>query len=927
MDDERKFDPVTSKAKDDMRPDFLAGRGNSESDSNNSGEAADALRGAEQDASKSSPNGTSDDINDVRDGEQEPRGFYRGGNASSRLSQVKAKGKFISRIKKFGPVGIVVILVLVFLVISTVIIPIVVGSIKENLISTLGFKDTVGILEKVAEYKIKNALAEGKMPEELAADFDRNGLEIGQVTIAGEFVPTHRYLAELDGAEVAGTGKYKNNSQGELSLRFNGEIINADNFVAAVESSPTMYAAYSKALDISTRYYYSDEVNDVYNSMGISRNPFAGWTSTGDAETDRKSFNQLLANALDVKYDLDTSGDYKDWEEYEEPVKEIINGVEVITSYVTRRECEKQEWNYNSNDSVNSTDRLISKIELGSRSNAYGNEDENAAQLLNATIAAGEPYLSAAAFMAAVSSIEQAQVGNNGPVNEMMNAFTTGTKVTYTDVNTGKEKTDTRSIFETTNFTAAVANGSFSKEEANNFSLDRVFRATSLAKPSVISNTVVSMNGEESGLGFRMASDEGGDYECEKDPASGALTKSAGIADLSLGKKSSEVFSSVVGGNRIIEGGAGISNTLNQHVLGAMPSDMTTILSYHDEVSEIIARQAEADRATRSPFDISSPNTFLGSLVRSLAATFIKGYSSSEQTVINKLSSTVASLLGSSLSSLGSGVMADDNQSAFTTLSGDCDTVNTVGVEGNLYCDAHRTISTVNMDYTDAKWQSVLSDSFNADGEIKEDSELGKFILSGTDREATFGVKSATICQRNKPGGLAGIIRKITNFFRSLIHGASELENECSDIEPDVATGKNYTFSAKNSNSDRVKLLSAYILHDRVSSFLSDEESNVTAFRNKYYEEHPLDNSYEGILARRTGLSKNEIQIALNYGNELIKLALYNPAERYNFMAVFEPYHDNVLSFYRDTSNLALFFGLGIKEFEYQDIRNRSFAV
>ena len=37
------------------------------------------------------------------------------------------------------------------------------------------------------------------------------------------------------------------------------------------------------------------------------------------------------------------------------------------------------------------------------------------------------------------------------------------------------------------------------------------------------------------------------------------------------------------------------------------------------------------------------------------------------------------------------------------------------------------------------------------------------------------------------------------------------------------------------------------------------EKSSVTAYLEEYYEKHPLDNSYEGILARRSGLTKEQV--------------------------------------------------------------------
>ena len=45
------------------------------------------------------------------------------------------------------------------------------------------------------------------------------------------------------------------------------------------------------------------------------------------------------------------------------------------------------------------------------------------------------------------------------------------------------------------------------------------------------------------------------------------------------------------------------------------------------------------------------------------------------------------------------------------------------------------------------------------------------------------------------------------------------------------------------------------------------EKSSVTAYLEEYYEKHPLDNSYEGVLARRSGLTKENVIALLNYVN------------------------------------------------------------
>ena len=59
------------------------------------------------------------------------------------------------------------------------------------------------------------------------------------------------------------------------------------------------------------------------------------------------------------------------------------------------------------------------------------------------------------------------------------------------------------------------------------------------------------------------------------------------------------------------------------------------------------------------------------------------------------------------------------------------------------------------------------------------------------------------------------------------------------------------------------------------------EKSSVTAYLEEYYEKHPLDNSYEGILARRSGLTKDTVIALLDYADQIIFLANYDPINYY----------------------------------------------
>ena len=59
------------------------------------------------------------------------------------------------------------------------------------------------------------------------------------------------------------------------------------------------------------------------------------------------------------------------------------------------------------------------------------------------------------------------------------------------------------------------------------------------------------------------------------------------------------------------------------------------------------------------------------------------------------------------------------------------------------------------------------------------------------------------------------------------------------------------------------------------------EKSSVTAFLEDYYEKHPLDNSFEGILARKTGLTKENVIETLDTINYLTFIADYDPEGYY----------------------------------------------
>lgn len=756
-----------------------------------------------------------------------------------------------------------------------------IGHLDFNLQDALGFTKTSGILQKLATRIIEKKLSKGEVPSALANDLAEHGINVGQVTANGDFVRTDKFIANVENLkDVASLGHYEiAPSEGELAILYDGKVITADEFVATVESDMRMFADYTEALDISARYYYSDDVEKVYEQMGLSRGIFADWKDLGDAEQNKEKFNEMMEEALSNNSDLvlnaftDSSGEStsrlhinhgliaRPDEGSNSPLDNVPFEDTTDVTADSSDENNGVEMDISDSDSAESIIHDVAQETKGASATS------KAAQLLNAAISAGEPYLAASAFVGIESPIQQARIEGTGPVNELMNMLNVESTVTYTNIVSGEVESKKSSILTTGNFVAAVSGGKFSMAEAANFSRDRANLATSMDDDGIIRQTVISTDGQKKSSILMPISF--GDSANEDQLM--VLTDSVSMAMID---KNSDLIKSQVGGNRIVEGGSFLSNMINSHVIGAMPSDEATIATYNREARTEMERLAAAERATKSPFDISSPYTFMGSIAHGFANAMIQ--SGSKGGLIANSIGTVASMTDSSAKDLWSSVMADgEDDTDFGTTYGEyCNTAKSVGAEGDIYCTPHGTVSTGYMDYDEDDWKNELED-LDDSGEIKEDSGLADFTTVGMERWSTVGVRSAESCQRyrdNHPD----------NVFKSLLNGIADwigIYDVCDGIE-DVGTGVDSVFTEDN---EKTKKYAGYVLYDKVSSYLDGTVSKVSAFKEKYYKEHPLDNSRAGKIARISGMTKQEAEVALAYADYLTFIAKYNPAERYAF--------------------------------------------
>lgn len=907
------------------------------------------------------------------------KGLYTG--SGGKEERKGGKGKF----KKFSIAFVILLLVMIIpvMLLLSNLPPVLIYLIDMNL-QNLGITQINATMQAQSTYISQNALKEGKVPQPFASDLASNGIEVGQINLAGEFVRTDVYLANLDGdLSVASVDDNysKNSENGELVVRFKDQIIKADSFVATLESNPEMYAAYSKALNINAKFHYSEEVEKVYQDLGISRSSAEDWERTGDRKKDQENYNDLVMRELGGNLAVSvngykgggqaSSGDNVDFGFADSSDADLTAaaqnsaGITLAVAKDDEQSLVAQNSNNYSGDVRNCSNGGVAEgadgftvnvdCDMQNVINQVGSHTTGeqstakAAQLLSVALSATEPIKSAKAFsfvegilqrtrifgvnrpvnLVALSDVKNgvvdsfATVGGTiqdehgyggAPISELMNS-SLGKNYTfaYRDVTTGEEVTTHESILGNDNFSAAISMGSYNMKEAQNFQRDRVLLATSSANKSVINSTTLATNGYKKSNAV-LAASGGGSADMD------TLSLATDSMLIAFSSDSSEWLSGVIGANRIVGGAAYVPSIIGQRTLGMMPSDAEAIQAYNREVDKVLALDAEAERATRSPFDITSKNTFLGSIVYNLATSMLVNYkSSTDSFTLSSVFGPVTHMADYSGKNLLNTVVADGPKDGYLNVVGqNCATSNSVSIEGDLYCNQHNTATTKYMSYSDSQWKEVISED-----------DKKRFALLAMNSQTPVGVKDGEVCELYKKE----FQRDDDNAAQQIIHGLSDLLSRmvglyesCSGVSDGISLRSDYTISNANSNKQKTELLSGFALYDMTKSLIYGTRSEMAMIRDEYYAKYPQDNSLEAKLARISGLSKEEVEIAMNYADYLTVIADYNPTTRYVFGKNLINIPQEV-EFVDDgevkSSTYLAWFG----RFEYSDVRNRSFVV
>lgn len=358
------------------------------------------------------------------------------------------------------------------------------------------------------------------------------------------------------------------------------------------------------------------------------------------------------------------------------------------------------------------------------------------------------------------------------------------------------------------------------------------------------------------------------------------------------------------------------------------------------EQQQVIAENAKYERMTRSPFDTSSQYTFLGTLATQLIA-FASANSLSS---VVKSSSSVISSSIIAMTPTATAASIADNLIPLDEYAEICPYLASIGAVGDAYCNPYSITDVSTMGYDPADVTDRLDDNFKAnttdDGNvvIDEKSDLAKYILFCDQRTSAFGIADQNIVNDVSDWGQVDFKNASFNTAANSAIGAVPVVGDVIDvidngqalantgyISGESCVAGNNVSNASAPGWNTAKYYQRFIEDQSLAESMGlIEKSAVTAFLDDYYEQNPLDQSYEGILARYSGLEKEDVIALLDIMEYETYIANYDPSTRYAFVTTDTP-EAHIL--FEESNFFAPTYGFEIIAAVYNDIRNRSFAV
>ncbi len=708
------------------------------------------------------------------------------------ISNVSGKTKIKSNksIKSAGVMVFLTAIILVFAILfsSGNLIP---SAISERLVE----ETDVQYADAVESKKIvfQQALYNGEIPEDTAKILKENGVLVG-------------YSSDSDFIEG------NKNDGGELVLKMGDKIILAQDFITEVSHNIELYNAFNNATYSRAAYYYDEAAKEVFKNIGTSRNNY----------TNESDYNEVMNSVLGSGSNIKVNNVSL---EQTERKNEETGEIETYYDYIE-----------NGNATNSKSDQFIQDV--GGKNLASSEVEAtlySADALKTADTISKEQRSSLffALFMENISKMKAGE-GNESKINEAMNFLYQDSESEIVDVKTGEVKKVKGTPLDSPSLYAVLADQKVDKELVNNYSSDRVLKTIENQlnvdnNSNIINNTVASSSSKITGSVGRLIQSGNSSSNLE------VLNLVHPTISNSLSNNSYETIKGVNAGELLVEGAINVGKELAK-ASGGAAGDEAAVVAYSRLNSEVLAMDAAADRINRSPFDISSKNTFLGSIVYKFAINLrnnFKGRFSGLKTFAKTTSDSIAAIIPNTKA---------DSADNYLANFGDCETYGNIGVVGSAQCAEIATFdpSTLNDPFNDEGFINFVNNNttISASGTrtVNKNSDLSNYILFNDERKTPLGVMDGGIIESiNNNSSSIRFISDIANMVRSFVGASDESKR--------IASGAEFVNSANNPDWQTYKYAQRYVSLARATSVLKQYAGNSTAYNNiKYFEgeENPV---------------------------------------------------------------------------------------
>ena len=323
----------------------------------------------------------------------------------------------------------------------------------------------------------------------------------------------------------------------------------------------------------------------------------------------------------------------------------------------------------------------------------------------------------------------------------------------------------------------------------------------------------------------------------------------------------------------------------NHRLSGGSPADMEKLQQFVEQRRRTIAREAELDREQRSPFDVYSPNTFLGSIVGRVAPYAASLTSSSIFTSIgNIVTSSINSLLPTA-SALQTDTLIG-NIGECKLLDSLDPTENGNGAVGDIFCVPYTItdialfdpeIGPMSAKEVEAHVESLGGfDGFTEQNNriINPESNFAKYIKYCSNRISIFGVIDANILKdyleevEENTGWFQSFFRRLLSFLTLGFYEYLESENLETALR--WATGRNCVATNNpdiNNNfwNEQGRYYQAYMTYQRININRSGGNgNNAIDTIHAYNAKHPI-NTPDDRIAATAGMLTEDYAIVRDY--------------------------------------------------------------